>query len=450
MAEDEISDGGLGLRAKRYAKVGRAVGGLAARLVGERYLGLSIDRSEHAADLKAALGGLKGPLMKIAQILSTIPSALPKEYAEELAELQANAPAMSWNFVKRRMNAELGLDWQDKFAEFSHEAVAAASLGQVHKARDHDGNSLACKLQYPDMKTVVDADLRQLNLVFSIYRRYDKAIDPRRVHKELSDRMHEELDYRREAAHMRLYGKILRNEKSVYVPEAVEDLCGDRLLSMSWLDGKPLLNFIENRDSVEDRNRVALNMFRAWYVPLYNYGVIHGDPHLGNYTVREDCSINLLDFGCVRFFKASFVQGVIDLYKSLRDNDPELAVHAYETWGFENLTKELIEILNLWAEFLYAPLLDDRERPIQEGIGDYGSGVALKVRTELNQIGGVAPPPEFVLMDRAAIGLGSVFTHLKAEVNWHRMFHELIDDFDAKALEKRQMSAIKALELKIA
>lgn len=450
MAEDEISDGGLGLRAKRYAKVGRAVGGLAARLAGERYLGLSIDRSEHAADLKAALGGLKGPLMKIAQILSTIPSALPKEYAEELAELQANAPAMSWNFVKRRMNAELGLDWQDKFAEFSHEAVAAASLGQVHKARDHDGNSLACKLQYPDMKTVVDADLRQLNLVFSIYRRYDKAIDPRRVHKELSDRMHEELDYRREAAHMRLYGKILRNEKSVYVPEAAEDLCGDRLLSMSWLDGKPLLNFIENRDSVEDRNRVALNMFRAWYVPLYNYGVIHGDPHLGNYTVREDCSINLLDFGCVRFFKASFVQGVIDLYKSLRDNDPELAVHAYETWGFENLTKELIEILNLWAEFLYAPLLDDRERPIQEGIGDYGSGVALKVRTELNQIGGVAPPPEFVLMDRAAIGLGSVFTHLKAEVNWHRMFHELIDDFDATALEKRQMSAIKALELKIA
>ncbi|MDP6927039.1 MAG: AarF/ABC1/UbiB kinase family protein, partial [Rhodospirillales bacterium] len=110
----------------------------------------------------------------------------------------------------------------------------------------------------------------------------------------------------------------------------------------------------------------------------------------------------------------------------------------------------LIEILNLWAEFLYAPLLDDRERPIQEGIGDYGSGVALKVRTELNQIGGVAPPPEFVLMDRAAIGLGSVFTHLKAEVNWHRMFHELIDDFDATALEKRQMSAIKALELKIA
>jgi len=248
---------------------------------------------------------------------------------------------------------------------------------------------------------------------------------------------------------MNLYGKMLTKEKNVHVPQVVEELCGDRLLSMTWLEGQPLLNFIEENDSVADRNRIALNMFRAWYVPLYNYGVIHGDPHLGNYTVREDCSINLLDFGCIRFFKASFVQGVIDLYKALRDNDPALAVHAYETWGFENLTNELIDILNMWAEFLYAPLLEDRERPIQEGVGDYGSGVALKVRQELNRVGGVTPPPEFVLMDRAAIGLGSVFTHLRAEINWHRMFHDLIDDFDAKAVEKRQMTAVKAVDLKI-
>lgn len=449
MAVDDNSSGGLGGRAKRYARVGRAVGGLAARLAGERYLGMSIDRPEHAADLKMALGGLKGPLMKIAQILSTIPNALPKEYALELAELQSNAPSMGWNFVKRRMKAELGADWQDQFAKFTHEAIAAASLGQVHQATSHEGDSLACKLQYPDMRTVVDADLRQLKLVFAIFRRYDKAIDPRRVHQELSDRMHEELDYRREAAHMRLYGKMLAREKDVHIPEVAEDLCGDRLLSMTWMEGKPLLDFIADHDSPEIRNQVALNMFRAWYVPLYHYGVIHGDPHLGNYTIREDCSINLLDFGCIRFFKASFVQGVIDLYKSIRDNDPELAVHAYETWGFENLNQELIDILNIWAGFLYAPLLEDRKRPIQEGFGDYGADTAIKVRTELNRVGGVTPPPEFVLMDRAAIGLGSVFTHLKAEINWHRMFHELIDDFDAKAVDLSQEKAVKAVKLTI-
>ncbi len=439
-----VDDGGPGARVRRYAKVGTAVGGLAARLAGERYLGLKIDRLEHATDLKEALGGLKGPLMKVAQILSTIPNALPEEYATELAELQSNAPSMGWTFVKRRMATELGPDWQAKFADFSRDAAAAASLGQVHKATDADGRELACKLQYPDMGSVVEADLKQLKLVFSIYRRYDKAIDPTKIHGELSARLREELDYRREAAHMHLYTHMLDGEHMVHVPELVDDLCGDRLITMTWLTGTPLLDYIAEHESQEDRNRVALSMFRAWYVPLYYYGVIHGDPHLGNYTVRDDGSINLMDFGCIRAFRAPFVKGVIDLYKALRDDDPDLAVHAYETWGFENLSQELIDILNLWAKFVYAPLLDDRVRPIQEQVGQYGAGVAHKVRQELNKVGGVAPPPEFVLMDRAAIGLGSVFTHLQAEVNWHRLFHAMIDDFDATKVDKRQKAAFRS------
>src|SRR5688572_10374715 len=121
-------------RVKRYAKVGRAMGGLAARVAGQRYLGIKVDKAEHASDLTAALGGLKGPLMKVAQIMSTIPDALPKEYVEELRQLQANAPAMGWPFVKRQMAAELGPQWQKRFKEFGHEAAAAASLGQVHHA----------------------------------------------------------------------------------------------------------------------------------------------------------------------------------------------------------------------------------------------------------------------------------------------------------------------------
>ena len=179
-------------------KVGAAVGGLAARVAGERYLGVKFDRLEHATDLRDALGGLKGPLMKVAQILSTIPYALPNEYATQLAELQSNAPSMGWNFVKRRMAAELGANWESRFKEFNRDATAAASLGQVHRAIDLDDNDLACKLQYPDMSSTVDADLRQLKLVFSIYQRYDKAIDPSEIHEELSARLREELDYKRE------------------------------------------------------------------------------------------------------------------------------------------------------------------------------------------------------------------------------------------------------------
>ena len=333
MADEESTLGG---RARRYLRVGATVGGLAARLAGERYLGLGFDKLEHAQDLKVALGGLKGPLMKVAQILSTIPNALPAGYAEQLGELQSHAPAMGWPFVRRRMARELGPDWEAKFAFFSHEAAAAASLGQVHRATDHAGRALACKLQYSDMSSVVEADLKQLNLVFSIYRRYDNAIDPREIHKELSARLREELDYRREAKQMQLYGAMLAGEPNVHVSEVVGDLCGDRLLSMTWLDGMPMLDWIAAHPSAEDRNRVALNMFRAWYVPLYYYGVIHGDPHLGNYTVRDDGAINLMDFGCIRAFRPSFVRGVIDLYKAIRDDDPALAVHAYETWGFKD------------------------------------------------------------------------------------------------------------------
>jgi len=436
----------LGGRVRRYARVSTAVGGLAARLAGERFLGIRLDRGDHARELKQALGGLKGPLMKVAQLLATIPEALPQEYVQELVQLQSNAPAMGWPFVKRRMAAELGPDWQKRFDSFEREAAAAASLGQVHRAT-LDGRELACKLQYPDMQSAVEADLRQLRLVFAIYYRYDRSVNPGRIYEEIAARLREELDYELEARHMRLYGRMLADEPEVHVPEVAPELSTKRLLTMNWLEGRPLLTL---KDApLEERNRVAINMFRAWYRPFYDYGVIHGDPHLGNYAVRDDLGVNLLDFGCVRVFKAKFVQGVIDLYRAIRDGNRELAVHAYETWGFAGLSKETIDTLNLWAEFVYGPLLEDRERRIQEQAtgGIYGREVAERVHRKLRELGGVEPPREFVFMDRAAIGLGGVFMHLKAEINWHRLFHELIEGFDAKRMHRRQTAALKELEI---
>jgi predicted unusual protein kinase regulating ubiquinone biosynthesis (AarF/ABC1/UbiB family) len=431
-------------RARRYAQVSTAVGGLAARLAGERYLGLKVDRGRHAADLKAALGGIKGPLMKVAQLLATIPDALPKEYVGELIQLQADAPAMGWPFVRRRMAGELGADWQSRFRNFEKTAARAASLGQVHRATALDGVALACKLQYPDMASAVEADLRQLKLAMGIYERYDRAVTTAEIHAEIADRLREELDYRREAANMRLYGEILRGEPGVAVPLPRPELSTGRLLTMTWLDGAPILE--TGKQPSSRRNEVALRMFRIWYVPFYHYGVIHGDPHLGNYTVAADGTVNLLDFGCVRVFRASFVRGVIDLYHALRKNDRDLAVHAYRSWGFGNLSNEMIEVLNRWARFVYGPLLDDRARLIQEQRGRDADAETLveSVHRDIRRLGGVRPPREFVFVDRAAVGLGSVFLHLKAEINWHRLFHELIDDFDEAALAARQKAALAA------
>ena len=428
---------------RRMARTSGAVGGIAARVAGERVFGLKTNKNAHAEDLKAVLGGLKGPLMKVAQFLSTIPDALPEEYAEELAQLQANAPAMGAGFVRRRMASELGPDWQSQFASFEQTACAAASLGQVHRATLHDGTQVACKLQYPDMPSTVEADLRQLRLAMSIYKRMDNAIQGDEIYAELSERLREELDYTREAAQMTLYGQMLDGEPDLHVPTPVAELTTTRLLTMSWVEGGGMQRWLDTEPSQEARNRVARALFHAWYRPLYQYGVIHGDPHMGNMQVRPDGGLNLLDFGAIRVFPPSFVHGVIELYEAVRTKDEDRAHAAYERWGFVDLSREKMGYLNQWAEFVYEPLLDDRVRRIQEnGDSQYGRSVAEKVHVGLQQTGGVKPPREFVLMDRSAVGLGSIFLRLKAELNWSQMFHELADGFDDAALAQRQAAAL--------
>ena len=438
-------------RLSRYARVGVGLGGVAARIASGRLFGTDPTDRGNALALTQALGGLKGPLMKVAQLMATIPDALPPEYATELATLQSNAPPMGAAFVKRRMIAELGSDWRTCFAEFDLHPTAAASLGQVHRASTSDGQRLAVKLQYPDMASAVEADLQQLGVLFALHRQFDSAVDTREIAKEIAERIREELDYRREAKHAALYQNILADEPMVRVPTIRPELSTTRLLAMEWLDGKPLLSY--KSSDAETRNRLATAMFKAWWLPFSRQGVIHGDPHLGNYTVFEENEtpkgINLLDYGCIRIFPAKFVGGVVDLYRGLLENDQERVIHAYETWGFKGLKKEVIEILNLWARFIYGPLLDDRTRTVADGVapGEYGRKEAFLVHKALKEKGPVTVPREFVFMDRAAIGLGGVFLHLNAELNFYRLFNEAIDGFSIDQVAHRQTKALEAVGL---
>jgi len=210
------------------------------------------------------------------------------------------------------------------------------------------------------------------------------------------------------------------------------------------------------------RNALATAMFTAWWFPFSRFGVIHGDPHLGNYTVfdanvgagarqarMEPAGINLLDYGCVRIFPPSFVRGVVDLYHGLLNGDDDLVVRAYETWGFRRLSRDLIDTLNIWARFIYAPLLDDRVRTIADGVApaEYGRREAFRVHQALKRKGPVTVPREFVFMDRAAIGLGAVFLHLRAELNFYRLFNEAIERFSMDRVAKRQAAALSAAGL---
>lgn len=437
----------ISARAARYLRVGGNVGGIAARVAGQRLFGFEPNATKDAQDLARALGGLKGPIMKVAQLLSTIPEALPAEYARELQQLQSDAPAMGPAFVKRRMVAELGRDWRERFGSFETTAAASASLGQVHRATTPGGRAIASKLQYPDMQSAVEADVSQLGVVFSIHARMNPAVDTREMLQEIAARLREELDYELEARHMALYGLIFRDDPLIQVPQVVPELSTKRLLSMSWLEGRRLMDY--KTASLEDRNQIARAMFRAWWYPFSHYGVIHGDPHLGNYTVFESdgrpTGINLLDYGCIRTFPTTFVQGVVDLYRGLLEGDRERVVHAYESWGFQGLNTDLIEAMNIWARFIYGPLLDNRERTIAHDTtpAEYGRKEAFTVHKMLKEKGPVRIPREFVFMDRAAIGLGGVFLHLDAKLNWYEMFNETIAGFDLDEVGTRQKVAFE-------
>tara|TARA_B100000900_G_scaffold64863_1_gene50103 strand:+ start:1060 stop:2391 length:1332 start_codon:yes stop_codon:yes gene_type:complete len=434
-------DNNLVSRVKRYSRVTTSLTSLATKFAGKKYLNFDLSDQKYAAQITEILGNLKGPLMKVAQLSATIPDLLPEEYARKLAELQSNAPPMSWVFVKRRMKAELGDNWENHFSSFDKEASFAASLGQVHKAKLKNNQIVACKLQYPDMSSAVEADLNQLKIIFKIYSSYNKSIQIREIYKEIEARLKEELNYKLEHRHLKIFEYMHKKNSFIKIPKVYKNISTQRLLVMEFLDGKKLIEYKNSSQKI--RNELAKNLFMAWYFPFYKYGIIHGDPHLGNYSVNKDNNINLFDYGCVRIFPAKFVKGVIDLYFALKEKNDQKIKLAYKAWGFNDIDDGLMNVLNKWALFLYDPILKNEVRRIQDSdSGIYGAKIANEVHKELKKYGGVKPPREFVFMDRAAVGLGSIFIHLRAEINWYKLFHDLIKDFSVKDLEANQKKAI--------
>ncbi|MBA3812089.1 MAG: AarF/ABC1/UbiB kinase family protein [Caulobacteraceae bacterium] len=435
-------------RVARFAKVGAGLSGAAATFGANALFGGGDAEARNARALKETLGRLKGPLMKVAQMFATVPDLLPPEFAAELTQLQTNAPAMGPAFVRRRMAAELGPGWASRFAAFDPVPAAAASLGQVHRATAHDGRALAVKLQYPDMLSAVESDLGQFRALLGVGRRMFGAVDTREIATEISERIREELDYDHEARAMSLYRAFFADRADIAVPAADPALSTARLLTMDWLEGRGLAAF-KGADQ-ETRNAVAKVLFEAWWTPLIHIGVIHGDPHLGNYSFTDGADrLNLLDFGCIRVFPPAFVGGVVKLFRAMSEGDRAGEAEAYRAWGFRDLTDDLMDVLNIWARFIYGPLLDDRVRTVADGVspGEYGRREAFQVKRALEEKGPVTIPREFVFMDRAAIGLGSAFLHLLAELNWRKLFEASLEGFSEEALAARQAAALAAAGL---
>jgi predicted unusual protein kinase regulating ubiquinone biosynthesis (AarF/ABC1/UbiB family) len=435
-------------RVVRLAKVGAGLSGAAATFGANALFGGGEADARNARALKEALGRLKGPLMKVAQMFATVPDLLPPEFAAQLTELQTSAPPMGPAFVRRRMAAELGPGWPSRFAAFDLAPAAAASLGQVHRATAHDGRALAVKLQYPEMLSAMESDLGQLRLLLGLGRQMFGAVDTREIGAEITERLREELDYEHEAAAMRLYRAFFEDRPDIAVPAPDGALSTGRLLTMGWLEGRGLQAF-KGADQ-QTRNRIARILFEAWWTPLIQIGVIHGDPHLGNYSFTDGADrLNLLDFGCIRVFPPSFVGGVVKLFRAMVAGDRAGEAAAYRAWGFRGLTDDLMDVLGIWARFIYGPLLDDRVRTVADGVspGAYGRREAFQVKRALSEKGPITIPREFVFMDRAAIGLGAAFLHLDAALNWRALFEASLEGFSESALAARQAAALAAAGL---
>lgn len=413
---------------KRYFDTSKVATGFAARLAGEKYFDIEINDKAYAELLKHSLGQLKGPLMKAAQFLTTIPDTLPPEYYA-LLELQSHAPPMGIPFVKRRLKTELGENWQDHFNQFNYEAHSAASLGQVHKAVLKNGENVAVKLQYPNMEGVTQTDLEQLKFLFYLYEKMNKAIDTVDIFEELEARLYEELDYTLESRNLAEFGEFFRNDSFIKVPSFHASLSKKRLLTMEWIEGESILNFEESNEDI--RNHLGEILFLSWYKPLYHKGILHGDPHPGNYLVINNenmYKIALLDFGCVRRFDDIVLEGIKNLFYGLLKNDRNLSVYAFEQLGFLNLDNDIIDIMLSWANLLYDPLLEDTIRPIQNKVtASQSFKLAQKIHEELKKKGGIRPPKSFVFLDRAAVGIGSVLMRLQSKQNWHKLFMNILD-----------------------
>ena len=347
----------LSARAARYARVGANVGGVAARMAGARLFGFDLDRGKNAAELAAALGGLKGPIMKVAQLMATIPDVLPPEYADELAKLQSQAPPMGWAFVKRRMMAELGADWQAKFTSFEHQPAAAASLGQVHRAVALDGAPLACKLQYPDMQSAVEADLEPARMAV----RHPSPHGSRRSTPPRSPRRSARACARSSTTAAkpstpRSIGRCSADESD----PRPGSLAGafDRTAADARLARRQAAADAQgrrSRDPQPHRDRDVHGLVVS-VQPLRRHPrrsasrQLHGVRRWREGGTPRPEGINLLDYGCIRIFPPRFVGGVVDLYNGLLRGDEARVVHAYETWGFQGLRRELIDMLNIWAQ----------------------------------------------------------------------------------------------------
>ncbi len=371
---------------------------------------------------------LKGAFMKLVQMLSMRDDILPGEALDVLSVVQSQVPPMAYSEIRQQLVSELGGDPQDLYASFEEDAFAAASLGQVHRATLLSGEPVVVKVQYPGVDETVEQDLRNIEALLKTFTLIGRDVmqqemDYAGVVGELQERLSEELDYENEARNARRFRKMFRDDPEVEVPSVYAKLSSRRVLTMSFLDGYPFADILKEGVDQELKDWVAIKYYRLVWRQIFDFGVLHTDPHPGNYLVSYHPRLGMLDFGSIRVFPAKIRKAYLAMAVALlEDEDDDLggALLDLDFIGPDDDPAPMVHIMKIFCE----PILQDRDYDPRE----YDS---MEKTMEMAQIGFenriFRAPGHRLFLGRALVGLDSYLKQLGTVTNYHQLFAECVD-----------------------
>ena len=431
------SESPLTSRFSRSAKIWKMSARNTTRFAVSKVRGIASDEERRAAldeqftirtaeDVAKELGEMKGVLMKAGQLISFIFEALPDEAQAALATLQADAAPMAPSLAASVVKGDLGHQPEWIFREWSDLPVAAASIGQVHRAVTPDGRVVAVKVQYPGVHEAIESDLDAAEVMYAMFSAMMlKGLDVNALVDELRGRMREELDYELEAANVTEFEQRFAGHPWVRIPKLVPEYSTARLLTTEWVEGLTFDEFRQN-ETAETKQRAAEVLWRFAQRAIHHYGIFNGDPHPGNYKFHHDGSITFLDYGLVKRWSPGEWEGLKPTMDAIIiDRDPELLVREMEKSGFLKSGHGLdAGLVYDYVSSPYVPYLTDQFTFTREWMRD-------TLGTILDVQGPHAPvieqlnlPPSFVILDRVVWGVSAILGKLEAHGPWRAMLLE--------------------------
>lgn len=379
-----------------------------------------------AEDVTRELGNMKGAMMKLGQMASYLDTGLPDNVRQTMASLQSDAPPMAPGLVDQQLESELGAVPSELFAEWDPIPIAAASIGQVHRAITHEGDAVAVKVQYPGVAEAVRSDLGNAGWIFGGLATMFPSLDPEPIVEELKSRLHEELDYTNEAQNQKLFCDYFRNHPYVTVPKVFDRYSTSQVLTSDLISGH---RFEEVTTwSEAERNLAAETLFRFSFGAIYQLHAFNGDPHPGNYLFNPGGQVTFLDFGLVKRFADDEVSLFADLIQAmvLERNGAKFRARAQRADILSADAPFDDETVRDYFSYYYRYVLNDEVTLIDAEYAAEGAERMFNTSGPYSDLlKALNVPPAMVVIQRITLGLMGLFAQLRAEANWQAIAKEL-------------------------